>query len=172
MAGPHRWRSLELYCVAESEYTRGFSDGDLYADTDPVPYLNRTKNIPNNVLIGQERLVPGDRLLWMENIDNKNVTKVIFEAHSHCQVIARTLYPKFPDGIIPLLFNILTYQQMPYNIVEAGREFIHLPLPRAWAPHKPNDMEEWSPVAQREADPSFWMPQLGGKSNKKKSDKK
>lgn len=57
-------------------------------------------------------------------------------------------------------------------MIKAGYEFIHLPLQRAWAPRKPNDLPEWSPVAQRAADPGFWMHQLKYQGRNKRGNKK
>lgn len=159
--------TLELYCVEESEYTRGFSNDEPFSTEDPVPFLNRTQTVHNNIIIGQERLVPGNRLLWMGNCESGDFVSVIFEFHCHCQAIARTSEPQFIESGYPLLLNMITYTEMPESMIEAGRDFLHLPRPRTWAPQNPDVQEGWSDIAQKKADASFWMPQLNKKSNKK-----
>lgn len=155
--------TLELYFVEESEYTAELSDDEPFSTTDPVPFLNRTSTVDNAIPFYKGRLVPGDRLLWMDSSDSKNLTGVILEAYSHCQVIARTLQPKFTEEGFPLLLNMVTYEQMPASMIEAGRYFVRLPVPRVWAPRNPNDEEQWSKEAQKEVEASFWMFQLAEK---------
>jgi hypothetical protein len=159
--------TLEIYCVEESEYTSGLSDNESLALEDPVPFLDRKNSINNGIIIGKERLVPGDRILWMCDNSGEGLKSVVFEANSHCQVIARTNTPKYGDATFPLLLNDMNRQCLPQPMITAGQVFLRLPPPRAWAPRNPNSDETWSKVAVKSADPEFWLSQLTKRNSRK-----
>jgi len=91
---------LEIFATDNPGHVAGLSDNDLGGEIDPVPFLDRVEDAPNGLINGRERLVPGDRLLWLGLRDGMtDCTSVLFEADCHCQVVSRTWTPKFsPEG--------------------------------------------------------------------------
>lgn len=82
---------LEILVIESASHVAGFSDGDPSCTEDPVPYLNRAKTVVNGMVNGRERLVPGDRLVWLPaQQDAESQASVIFEARDYCQVVSRT----------------------------------------------------------------------------------
>lgn len=62
---------------------------------DPVPYLNREENVINGLINGRERLMPGERLVWLPAPeDAETESAVVFEMRTHCQVVSRTWKPE------------------------------------------------------------------------------
>jgi hypothetical protein len=159
---------VEFMGSRDPGYVAGFSTGDPRADQDPVPCLDRTHNVPNMPMIGRERLVPGDRLIWLGTPARRGC--VIFEADAHCQVVCRTWQPKLVsvDALTyPVLFNdpdldplSADFRQIWLSSVEAA---MRLPGPRSWAPRDPDPECEWAPIAANPPNPEFWLPQLKGR---------
>ncbi|MBG0815572.1 GIY-YIG nuclease family protein [Planomonospora sp. ID82291] len=126
---------LELMGTRDEEAVAGFSDGDPDGVVDPVPHLDRGRNSPNGVINGRERLVPGDRLLWLTPMAGGEVCKIaMFEMRDHCQAVSRTWDGKLdPDGH-PLLLNTPTYEKPPPGVVRVTQLVMRMPPPRSWAP--------------------------------------
>lgn len=59
--------TLELYLTKESELTSGFSYNEPFSTENVIPFLDRNNTVANNEMIGRERLVPGDRLIWIDD---------------------------------------------------------------------------------------------------------
>ncbi|GGB24840.1 GIY-YIG nuclease family protein [Puia dinghuensis] len=152
--------TLTLYFTDKSEYTRSFSDNEPFSMADPVPFLNREHSSYNETIIGNERLVPGDRLLWMDDSENGNFFSVLIEVGSHCQVVARTEQPKFLDNTFPLLLNHLTLKQASPSMIKAFQNVSALPKPRHWAPRYPDPNLGWSEVAKARGPAEYWLSQL------------
>lgn len=152
---------LELYCTDRSEYISGISDGDLFSTNDPVPFLNRDGSAYNDEPYGRERLIPGDRLLWMDAMGN-DFKSVLIELQSFCQVVARTRKPKFLNGF-PLLFNDVTAQDPTPPMAETMQKVLSLPIPRTWRPRHLTDENQWSEFGKQEMPPEFWLQQLNKK---------
>lgn len=77
------------------DHIAGVSDNDPGSSQDPVPWLNRDAIAPNGHINGRERLVPGDRLVWLPTEERAQwQSSVIFEAKAYCQVVSRTWSPK------------------------------------------------------------------------------
>ena len=147
----------------------GFSDGDPGAEEDPVPFLNLTGTAANGAINGRERLVPGDRLLWMDASDEDGAcTSVMFEANDYCQVVSRTRNPQFSPEGSPLLLNVCTAEGVPATMAPAVRQVLRLPMPRSWAPRHPDESDEWAAVGNALAPPTHWLPQLADPGHSRK----
>lgn len=160
--------TLELYFTNNPGYTAGLSDDEPYSIEDPVPYLNRTKTADNDTVIYKERLVPGDRLLWMDDSGPRFVS-ALFESKSHCQLIARSRDPKVTAEGFPKLININENWAASAQIIQASQYVCSLPRPRTWAPRNPDPASEWAPAARKNANPAHWLPQLDKRKTRKKS---
>lgn len=147
---------LEIFAASGEHETAGLSDHDAFGDEDPVPYLDRDKKVANGVLIGKERLTPGDRLLWMADSGNAAIecTSTLFEAQEHCQVACRTWTPQSTTDGHPLLLNVLARNPSP-SMVATTQHAISLPGPRQWGPR--TGALPASPMA---ITPERWLPQL------------
>lgn len=100
--------TLEIYPTDSPSHVAGLSDGDPGAEEDPVPFLNRTGTAANGTINGRERLVPGDRQLWMDaSSADGECLNVIFEAGDYCQIVSRTRKVQFSPEGYPLLLNFL-----------------------------------------------------------------
>jgi hypothetical protein len=129
---------LELMGTADPGHVAGFSDLDQGSDTDPVPYLDRDSEIPNGSINGRERLMPGQRLLWMRSTaDGKHCRKVIFEMGDYCQIISRTWNLKFARDGYPRLLNTLSYDRPAPCIADEVNAAMRMAFPRAWTPPAP-----------------------------------
>jgi T5orf172 domain len=152
---------LEIFATDDPRYVAGLSDNDPQAESDPVPFLDRAGSAANGRINGRERLVPGDRLLWLDSHPRKpDCTSVLFEASSYCQVVGRTWSPKLrPDGA-PLLMNVLTMHRPPTAMISAIQEALALPMPREWAPRYPDDSDGWPTAGTNPPSSAYWLPQL------------
>lgn len=159
---------MELYCTENAEYSSGFSDNDQFSDRDPVPFLNRTGTAHNDTVIGRERLVPGDRLLWVDDTgESIRLAGPLFEVGCYCQVVARTRQPLFLDNWIPLLITDVTREAFSQE-VHSLAQFVHnMPPPRNWAPRIGGG--EWVKAAEQEASAEFWLRQLEERKKAKKN---
>lgn len=153
---------LEIYATSDPGHVAGFSDRDPGGDEDPVPYVNREKTVKNQVLIGRERLVAGDRLVWLSDRDGpKHCRSVVFESDSFCQVTCRTSSPQVHPSGWPLLLNALERDLTP-AMKRRVREALTLPEPDIWAPRSPQP-DQYSDCARPATDPQppeYWLPQL------------
>lgn len=165
--------TLEIYTTGSPSHVAGFSDGDHDAEKDPVPFLNRTGTAANGAINGRERLVPGDRLLWMDaSGEDGACTSVMFEANDYCQIVSRTRSPQFSPEGIPRLLNVLTAEEVPAVMGHAVRQALGLPMPRSWAPRHPDESDGWAAVGNTPAPPTHWLPQLADPGHSRKKPKR
>lgn len=149
---------LELHLTADPGDVHGFSDNDPNGAQEPVPFLSRDNSAPNGLLIGRERLAPGDRLSWMsDHHDPERCINVVFEMVDYCQVICRTWNPRSgPDGL-PFVLDDVTRSVSP-GLMLAAQQTIALGPPRTWAPR---DGDENTVRNEKEPlGPEHWLPQL------------
>lgn len=151
---------LEIHATHHPGHVAGFSDNDPGGDEDPVPFLDRDGTVRNRTLMGRERLVAGDRLVWLSDREGpENCRSVVFEATSFCQVTYRTSSPQSHPSGIPLLLNSLEREPTP-AMRRHVREALGLPLPRTWAPRSSQPGDEWARPAMLPQPPEYWLPQL------------
>ncbi|MGH3802217.1 MAG: GIY-YIG nuclease family protein, partial [Pseudonocardiaceae bacterium] len=161
--------TLEVCTTNSPSHVAGFSDGDPGAEEDPVPFLNRTGTAANGAINGRKRLVPGDRLLWMDGSDEGGAcTSVMFEANDYCQIVSRTRSPQFSPEGFPLLLNVCTVEGVPAAMAPAVRQALRLPMPRSWAPRHPDESDGWAAVGNALAPPTHWLPQLADPGHSRK----
>jgi len=153
---------LEIYAADGPEDVAGLSDGDVGGDDDPVPYLDAAGSVPNGMLIGRERLAPGDRILWMRDGEQPGACRcVIFEAQEYCQVSCRTWTPQTGPGGIPLILNYLARDPSP-TMMTVSQFALRLPGPRTWAPRPAHRKKLTVPLPG----PERWLPQLRPKKDR------
>jgi hypothetical protein len=151
---------VEIFASDDSDHVAGLSDNDPGAEIDPVPFLDRVGVAPNGIINGRERLVPGDRLLWLGMEGTVGCTAVLFEASCYCQVVGRTWDPKAsPDGH-PLLLNAPTLDRLPAAMLEPTQRAPALPMPREWAPRHPDTQDGRARTEVKPPPPTYWLPQL------------
>lgn len=116
-------------------------------------------------MIGRERLVPGDRLIWLGTPARTGC--VIFEADAYCQIVCRTWQPKLitiDKVTTPVLFNDPDLNSFPADIHQKWLIMVdaamRLPRPRSWAPRGNYPEDEWALIAADPPSPEFWLPQL------------
>ena len=159
---------LEIFGSGSASHVAGFATDDPGTFNDPLPHLDRCKTMSNGVLNGRERLVPGERLVWLPNPSQaKSQSSVVFEAEVYCQIVSRTWGPqRGPDGS-PLLLNSYTHDKNWPEGVSAVQEALDLPPPRRWAPR--GDCEnDWVPIGVDQQPPEYWLPQLMPRSRKRR----
>lgn len=162
--------TLELYTKGDAALPAGLSDNDPQGDTDPVPYLDRDHSVSNEAIIGRERLVPGDRLLWVDSPHGTVRYATTFEAADWCHVVARTHEPQLSPEGWPLLLNVFTREGVTESERTSVKSALRLPRPRSWASrHNPTLGDSWAPVAPRASTPEHWLAQLGAKRQRKRS---
>jgi hypothetical protein len=161
---------VEFMATEDPGHVAGFSSNDPGGDRDPVPCLDRTLNTPNMPMIGRERMVPGDRLIWLGTAARTGC--VIVEAEAYCQVICRTWEPKFAvvDTVTyPILFNDPDVGSLSADSRQKWLTTIQmamrLPRPRSWAPRDRDSEDGWAPIATNPQSPEFWLPQLSVRRN-------
>ena len=104
---------LEIYAAESASQVLGFSNSDPGSDVDPVPYLDREENVVNGLINGREKLMPGERLVWLPAPEDAEDEKsVIFESREHCQIVSRTWSPILVPHGFPLLLNDFTHTDM------------------------------------------------------------
>lgn len=163
---------LEIYATGSATHVAGLSDGDPGSTNDPVPYLNRAATVANGMINGKERLVPGDRLLWLSGNDSGQNHSVLFETDVHCQIVSRTWSPRFTlkDHSEPpqlILLNDYVINEPPSHAVgKAIRRVLAMPFPRCWAPANPDPNDGWAIPGTNPQDPEYWLPQLKPRSRK------
>jgi hypothetical protein len=158
---------VELYCIGDPGATTSFGFDEQFSMDTLVPYLNREQTVPNIECNGKERLVSGDRLLWVDDTTPELFSSVLFEATCHCQVVSRTRNPKFENGI-PALFNNLILKRPSEELIKASYKVLAMGRPRTWAPRSPGQDTEWAAPAQKRIPEEQWLPLLGKKKGKKK----
>jgi T5orf172 domain len=157
---------LELFVSGAAEHVAGMSTEDPGGIDDPLPYLNRERTAANGVIIGRERLVPGQRLVWLPSPENsESQASITFEAEEYCQVVMRTWDPKVgPDGY-PLVLNSFSYYRCWPAAERSLREALSLPLPRTWAPPYGRD-SDCATIGSKPQPPEYWLAQLSPRRRK------
>lgn len=157
---------LEIFVATSAGHVAGFATDDPGALSDPLPYLDRSKQIANGMLNGRERLMPGERLLWLPSPEQaQSQVAVLFEAHAYVQVLSRTWSLRRDDNGNPLLFNFFAHNETWPEAVRDMRKVLQLPAPRSWAPRE-NRGADWVPIGLDEQPPSYWLPQLNPRPKK------
>lgn len=142
--------------------TAGHSGSNDAAEADPVLDADRGEARPDGVMNGRERLVPGDRLLWLRpSPDGRTCVRTGFEFGAYCQVVSRTWEPKVTADGTPLLLAFPTAEEQPECVIQSTLDALALPRPRAWAPRDPDPEDGWVAVVTQEAPPEYWLTQLG-----------
>lgn len=160
--------TLELYFTEDPGYTVGLPDDSPFSPDAPVPYLNQTNTADNDIIIYKERLVPGDRLLWMDDTASRFVS-ALFESKCHGQLIARTRDPKFTAEGHPKLINVDASWTASSQVSAAKQYVCSLPRPRTWAARHLDSANGWADVAWKNASPAYWLPQLNQKNAKRET---
>ena len=160
--------TLELYCTDSAEYTSGFSDNDPFSNQDPIPFLNRTGTAGNDIMFGRERLVPGDRLLWVDDTGNPNLIGTLFEMSCYCQVVGRTRQPIVASDSGPLSISCVTRDKLSHEVLSLGQYVLKMPPPRNWAPR--HGGPEWIQTGTIETSAEFWLEQLKIRNKAKKKE--
>lgn len=150
---------LELHGAGRIEEVSGNSDLDPNATTDPAPFLDRKGVSPNGSPIGKERLISGDRLLWVTTDERgASCTARIFEVTDYCQVICRSWSPQFTNDGFPILMNDMPTSP-PAAIAPAIREALALPPPRSLS-LEVGDHPSAHEAGTAPPPPEHWIPQL------------
>lgn len=158
---------LEIYVTDSPGHVAGLSDNDPGGTDEPVPYLNRDGDAYNGLLIGRERLMPGERLVWVPAPASADTQeRVIFEACDHCQLTCRTWSPVIGLHGLPLLLNDLQHDTLWPAAERAVRAALALPVPRTWAPRGDRD-SSWATIGTEPPNPEHWLPQLKRKRRKR-----
>lgn len=137
----------------------GFSEDDPEGYADPVPHLDRARDVANWPIVGRERLRPGSRLIWLEDSSSlEDCTAAVFEFGEHCQIVCRTqtLMPR-TDGL-SLLLNDFTVDPSP-AAVSAIRKVLETAPPRVL---EVEELRANRPVNDEaeSVTPTYWLPQL------------
>lgn len=160
---------LEISATASASEVAGFSDNDVGSTDDPLPYLDRSREVANGMMIGREKLMPGDRLIWVPGPENEIQECVLFDVRDFCQVVCRTWSPKIdPTYPIALLLNSFCHRGVWPNFQDAMRRALETPVPRTWRPRQERD-PEWEEMASSPQPPEYWLPQLKPRSRTRKS---
>lgn len=152
--------SLDMFVTESGDHVSGFSDDDLNCCVDPTPFLDREHGVKNGIIIGLEKLVPGDRLVWIPNYGaRKNQKEVVFEANDYVQIVCRTWSPKIGHHGMPLLLIDYMQEVLCHEAHCALWDTINLPIPRSWAPRE-NRLDEWEQFGHEFKAPEYWIQQL------------
>ena len=158
---------LEIFGTGSAGHVAGFSDGDPGGTDDPVPYLDRGKTVANGLINGRERLMPGERLVWLPAPeDSETETSVVFEARDYCQVVSRTWSPALGPNGLPLLLNDFMHTDVWPAADRAIREALALSAPRTWAPRQDRGLQ-WETIGSQPPNPEHWLPQLKRRHRKR-----
>jgi hypothetical protein len=160
---------LEVYATDSPDYVSGISDYDPGSEDDPVPYLDRNKTVVNGQINGRERLMPGDRLVWLPAPEKaKEETSIVFATQSYCQIVSRTWSPVFGSDGSPRLLNTFLHRALWPEAKHALNDAINsFPIPRSWAPRQERD-SSWALIGSNPPSAGFWLPQLKKRKRKKK----
>lgn len=163
---------LEIFGTDSGAKIVAVADGIPESVFDPVPQLNKTNTAPNRTLIGLERLVPGERLLWCPGPnESSSQQSAIFEAQTSCQVLCRTWRAITDADGMPVILNSFTYDNPWPAAVKSIRDGLALPIPRVLAPRS-NRGENWEPLGSTPAKPEHWVSKLGPNTRKTKNNSK
>jgi hypothetical protein len=164
--------SLELMAVNDSRVVTSASDDDPDTNsTDPVPYLDRAQTFPNALINGKERILPGERLVWLgtDAVGSACLTAV-FDFNDDCQVISRTRHLKTASagGVRqPLSLGTLTYNEIPPHMIRSGHDVLkNMTIPNCWAPRSGDatDLSGRSPQP-----PGYWLRALAKRPRRQRN---
>ena len=159
---------LEIFASESASHIAGFGDDDAGGDEDPLPHLDREGTVANGMISGRERLVPGERLVWLPSPEKSaSQTSVVFEAEDHCQIVSRTWSPWLGPHGFPLLLNDFGYNGVWPAAKRSMREALDLPIPRSWAARQ-NSGPRLDVVGSMQPLPEHWLPQLKPRPRKRR----
>jgi hypothetical protein len=151
---------LEIYVTESASHISSFSHSGSGSDIDPVPYLDREENVVNGLINGRERLMPGERLIWIPGPeDEEDEASVIFQAKDHSQIVSRTWTPKLGLHGLPLALNDFTHRKTWPVAERSIRAALALSIPNSWSPRE-NREPSWVPIGTELPEPEYWLPQL------------
>jgi hypothetical protein len=164
--------SLELMAVSDAQAVISASDDDPDNNsTDPVPYLDRAQTFPNAPINGKERILPGERLVWLgTNKDGSACRPAVFDFDDDCQVISRTRHPRTVpagDARHPLLLDTLTYNEIPREMIRTAHALLeNMTVPHCWAPRcgDATDFRGGSPQP-----PEYWLRALAKRRRRRRN---
>lgn len=148
--------TLDIHVTNSPNHIAGFSTDDPDYMLDPVPYLNREKTIRNIAINGRERLLPGERLVWIPSPNNTDQHGVIFEAQGYCQIISRTLDIKLNIDGYPLLLNAFLHKNIWREAKVIMDKALKLDVPNSWVSRY--DIIE--AIGNSHPSSEYWLPQL------------
>jgi hypothetical protein len=152
---------LEIFGTESPHHVAGFSDLDPGGTDDPVPYLDREGTVANGMINGRERIMPGERLVWLPAPEeSESQASVVIEADAYCQVVSRTWSPRMAPGGLPLLLNHFTHTDVWPAADRSVRDAMALPLPRSWEPRENRDASWAAAVGLAPPAADHWLPQL------------
>ncbi|MFB7715200.1 GIY-YIG nuclease family protein [Streptomyces sp. NPDC056105] len=159
---------LDIYSTHHPGHVAGISDNDPGAFEDPVPFLNRDSTARNDMIHGRERLVAGDRLVWLSDEEGPaDARGAVFEVSSFCQVTYRTSAPRQGPLGIPLFLNDVD-RDLPDTMSALVGEVLSLEEPRSWAPRNPQEEDGWATAATDPQPAEYWLPQLGQRKSSRR----
>lgn len=151
--------SLELAGTNDPTAVAGFSTNDPGGDVDPVPYLDRDSDVVNGHIIGRERVLPGQRLVWLDPNPRQRMSEfVVFDVHSYCQVVNRTWNPRFSPEGFPLVFEVLSSDPTP-RMTELARLLLRLAPPDQPAEGR-RRIEDEEGFGRKPKSSDYWLTQL------------
>ncbi|MGI5473345.1 GIY-YIG nuclease family protein [Streptomyces sp. CA-132043] len=151
---------LEIHATHDLEHVAGISDNDPGAYEDPVPFLDRNGTVRNAEVHGRERLIAGDRLIWLSDEEGPADTRgVVFEADAFCQVIYRTWNPQRDRLGMPLMLNTFDREDAG-SMGGIVREALALGAPRTWTPQRAKAEKGEVAAVTEPQPPEYWLPQL------------
>jgi hypothetical protein len=118
---------------------------------------------PNGDVVGRERLVPGNRLLWVRPTPaGEPGLRTAFEFGGYCQAVRRTWDPGAATaGGATLRLGYPDVAEQPECVVRAITDALALPRPRAWAPRDPDPEDDWLASVIDDPPPRRRLEQLG-----------
>ncbi|WP_280265764.1 GIY-YIG nuclease family protein [Nocardia wallacei] len=132
---------LDLMGAARPEHVVGMNDDSPDSWTDPIPHLDSAGRIRNAFINGKDRLLPGEKLLWLSGGPEwQSVRWALFEIGDYCQVVSRTWTPQTAtDGAVqmPLLLNMP--EHLPDPVTPAMKRAVsnakaRAAVPGTWVP--------------------------------------
>jgi len=148
--------TLDIHVTNSPSHISGFSTDDPDYINDPVPYLNREKTIKNIEINGRERVLPGERLVWIPRPNNTGQNGAIFEAQGYCQIISRTLDLKSTIEGYPLLLNSFLHKNIWREAKVIMDKALKLEAPNLWVSRY--DIIE--AIGHKHPSSEYWLPQL------------
>lgn len=154
---------LELMATASPRKTTGLSTNDPQCDIDPVPFLGRDDKQANGAIIGKERIIGGQRLIWIDRDSEEGTEnlRAVFEPRDYCQITCRSWAPQLAPNHSPLLLNVMTSEPTP-KMTAAAQSALELVPPRTHT-------EDWQECEYGTESPAanYWLRQLSKPERKR-----